>query len=190
SPQLVPRAGFPSATCHRSIAVLAALIAAFCVGTFFIVACIDARDLPGRPGAWKLHQRRVGRVDDSGPPVGAAWIAYRAVVHQVGRAVRPEADRGRTVDAVHLARERLVALARALRGAVRIVALIALLAIERKARELQLALALEVDELDIMAGGRVAVLGREAEIALARQEHRVLPHHAAHERRRCEIEPD
>jgi len=77
------------------------------------------------------------------------------------------------------------------RRAVWVMVLIALPAIEGEAGELQLArvvVAREVDELDVVAGARVAVLGREAEIALAREQHRILLHHAVHERLRHEIE--
>ena len=76
-------------------------------------------------------------------------------------------------------------------AAVRVVRLVAARAVEREARQLQLGrvvVAGEVDQLDVVPRARVAVLGREAEVALARDEHRVLLHHAVHERLRHEVQ--
>src|SRR2546425_283192 len=62
------RAGFRSAACYRSIVVV-------------IAAFIAARDPPDRPGARNLHQRRIGRIDEPRPRIGATGIAHRALVH-------------------------------------------------------------------------------------------------------------
>src|SRR6266850_488641 len=184
SPQLALRAGFRSAGCYRSIIVLIAAIAV-------------ARDLPDCSGTRDLYQRQIptfrGTNDNARIRIGTARIAHRAVVHQVGGAVRPEADGGRAIDATHLADKRLLGFARTFRRAVRVMALIALPAIEGEARKLQLArigLAGEVDQLDVMAGFGRAVCLREAEIAFARHQHRILLHHAMHERIRHEVEAD
>ena len=59
-------------------------------------------------------------------PIGTARIAHRAVVHQIGRAVRPEADGGRAINATHHADKRLLGCARTFRRAVRVVGLVSL----------------------------------------------------------------
>ena len=46
----------------------------------------------------------------------------------------------------------------------------------------------EVDQLDVVAEDRLAVLGRKAKISFTRQQYRVFLHHAAQERLRREIE--
>src|SRR5919204_3737829 len=48
-------------------------------------------DLPDRPGAGNLHERRVRRVYEPRARIGPARVAHRAIVHQVRGAVGPEA---------------------------------------------------------------------------------------------------
>src|SRR5215813_6017639 len=128
-------------------------------------AATDARDLPDHPGSRDLYERRVGRILELRAGIGTAWIADRAVVDQIERAVRPEAQRRRPVDAAQPVGERLVGVRLAGRAAVGVVRLRSLRAVEREADERQLErIALgEVDQLDVVAGQGRAVLRREAE---------------------------
>src|SRR3954471_22627845 len=95
---------------------------------------VDAADLPDRAGAGNLHQRRVRRIDEARFRIGVPRVADRAVLDQIPRSGGPEADGGRAVDATGPARDRLIGLARAARGTVWIMPLLALLAVERETK--------------------------------------------------------
>src|SRR4249919_952148 len=99
-----------------------------------VAATIDAADLPDRARAGNLHQRRVVWILEARALIGVARVAHRAVVDEVGRAVGPEPDGGRTVDAADLQNERLLGLAVAPRRAVGIMPLVRLPAVEREAQ--------------------------------------------------------
>src|SRR4051794_24100892 len=130
---------------------------------------VDAADLPDRAGAGNLHQRRVVGVNGEFRRGNApAEITHRAVVDKIGRAVRPELDRGGPINTPEHVRKRLVGVHRARRAPIGIMPLLVLRTIEREARHLQLVrivLLGEVDQLDIVPEDRVAVLRRKAEIA-------------------------
>src|SRR6185312_13859205 len=148
-------------------------------------AIVDAADLPDRAGAGNLHQRGVRTVGEARPLIGVARVAHRAVVDEIRRAVGPEPDGRRTVDAAHFHDERLLGLTVAPRHAIaRIALLVRLPAIEREAQLSQLRWRVpgEIHELDVVSGFRRAIRLREAEIAFAREQHAVLLHDAADER--------
>src|SRR5215831_10787414 len=98
----------------------------------------DARDLPDDTGSRDLHERCVSRILELRVRIGAARIADRAVVDQIERAVRPEAQRRRPVDAAQAVGERLVGVGLADRAAVGVMRLRALRAVEREADQRQL----------------------------------------------------
>ena len=53
-----------------------------------LLRCADLED---RPCAWELNQRRIRRVDKTGGAAGsAAGVPHRAVIDDIGAAVRPE----------------------------------------------------------------------------------------------------
>ena len=125
--------------------------------------------------------------------VGAAGVAHRAVVDQIRRAVGAEAHRHRPVDAAQHLPVNACVDRRQRRSGCRPgrAACVAPRAVEREARQLQLARVVGLVKLissTSCPSDRVAVLGREAEVAFARQQHRVLLHHPAHERLRHEVE--
>src|SRR3954471_17576673 len=132
-----------------------------------------------------------GPISEPGVGSGAARVTHRAVIDQVRSPIRSEAEGRRTVDAAQLGGKRLLGLAIAARRAIGIPLLLSA-AIEGEALLLDLrriALAGEVEELDVMAGLGVAIRGREAKVAFARHEHGVLLHDAADEGVRHEIQP-
>src|SRR6185295_15265622 len=117
-----------------------------------VAATIDAADLPDRPRAGNLHQRRFFWILKARALIGVARVAHRAIVDEVGCAVGPEPVGGRTVDAADLQNERLLGLAVAPRHAIACLALLVLpLTVEREAqlRQLGRRVAVEIDELDV-----------------------------------------
>src|SRR5437660_2459911 len=147
-----------------------------------VVLPADALDLPDHAGLGNLDKRRIGRGDELAPRIRLAEVPHRAVVDQVQRAVGAKLNLDGPVDAVDDARcgrlrERLIQrsifsrrLVLAGRGAVRIHALVLARAVEREPGQLQLerlAPLAEVHQLDVVPCLRLAVSGREAEVALA-----------------------
>ena len=107
--------------------------------------------------------------------VALAEVAHRAVIDEVERAVGPEHRRVRPVDPAQRGRlhERLIVVFLAAWRAVGVMELIRLLAVEREPRLLEVEAIIapaEVHQLDVVPRRGFAVLLREPEIALARDE--------------------
>src|SRR5207249_8029572 len=150
-------------------------------------------DLPDYAGARHLHERRVERIGEFRRRIALPEVAPRAVIHQIERAIRAEHRRHRSVDAAQMAAEGLVRDRLASCSAVRAVSLIGLRAVESEPgllHRVALAERAEVDQLDIVPCGRLAIFFRKSEVSLAGYEHRAARHDAVDEGIRREVEPD
>src|SRR5712664_1331929 len=151
-------------------------------GGSIVVAGAGPSDLPDHAGLGDLHQRPVSRTGEPAVRVRLAEVPHRAVVDEVQRPVGAELELERPVDAVDdpgggRGREGLVLRLGAGGAAVRRVPLVLRLAIEGEARERQrerFAAPAEVYQLDVVPLLRLAVPGREAEVALAGHQRRAL----------------
>src|SRR5438552_5697987 len=133
----------------------------------------SATDLPNHARPGKLHERSVAGDLELTVRIGLAKVPHRAVIHEVGAVIGTELEIHRTVDSVNPTHEGL--LERAVVG---------------EPLELELKRILEVDELDVVTLFRVAVGGREPEVALAPGKGSAAPDRSMDERIRHEVDPD